>query len=337
MRILFCTHVFAPGVGGIETVSRMLADEFVRQGHEVELVTQTPGAATRGAGYAIHRRPGAQQLLQLLRWSDVCFHNNISLRLAWPLLLVRRPWVVAHHVWVQRTGLAARAKRLALRRAHGIAASRALAEHVATPATVVPNPFDDDRFRMRADVPRDRDLVFVGRLVSDKGCDQLLDALALLVARGLAPSLTIIGDGPEAAALKTQSARPGLGGCVAFAGALHGDALVVALNRHRIMVVPSRWEEPFGVVALEGAACGCVVVGSDGGGLPEAIGPCGLVYERGSARALADTLEKVLRDELLRRRLREAAPAHLAAHRREVIARRYLAVLDSAARSGRGR
>ena len=337
MRILFCTHVFAPSVGGIEAVARMLAEEFVRLGHQVELVTHTPGEDTRGAGYPIHRRPGAGRLLRLLRWSDICFHNNISLRTVWPLLFVRRPWVVAHHVWIPRAGLAGRTKHLLLRRARGIAPSRALANHVDTPATVVPNPFDDARFGLRDDVARDRDLVFVGRLVSDKGCDQLLDALGMLKERALQPTLTVVGAGPELAALQARSVRLGMAARIDFAGALQGDALVAALNRHRVLVVPSRWEEPFGVVVLEGVACGCVVVGSDGGGLPEAMGPCGVAYQRGSTRALADALERVLRDEPLRRSLREAAPAHLAAHHRDAVARRYLAVFDSAVRNDHGR
>ena len=54
---------------------------------------------------------------------------------------------------------------------------------------------------------------------------------------------------------------------VEFTGVLQGETLVRTLNAHRIMVVPSRTPEPFGVVALEGIACGCVVVGSEGGGL----------------------------------------------------------------------
>ena len=43
-----------------------------------------------------------------------------------------------------------------------------------------------------------------------------------------------------------------------------GAALAALLNQCRILVVPSLWAEPFGIVALEGIACGCVVVGSAG-------------------------------------------------------------------------
>ncbi|HCN76524.1 MAG TPA: glycosyl transferase family 1, partial [Verrucomicrobiales bacterium] len=50
----------------------------------------------------------------------------------------------------------------------------------------------------------------------------------------------------------------------------------------------------FGIVALEGAASGCVVVASDGGGLPEAAGPCGIIFESGNVENLARCLKTAL-------------------------------------------
>ena len=76
----------------------------------------------------------------------------------------------------------------------------------------------------------------------------------------------MIGDGPEASRLQEQAARLGIGGQIDFLGARRGEELVGLLNRHRILVVPSRYNEPFGIVALEGIACGCVVIGSEGAG-----------------------------------------------------------------------
>ena len=49
--------------------------------------------------------------------------------------------------------------------------------------------------------------------------------------------------------------------------------LVNQLNQSEILVVPSLWSEPFGIVALEGLACGCALLASDAGGLPDAVGP----------------------------------------------------------------
>jgi len=197
VRILFSSHVFSPSVGGIETVSRLLAREFVRQGHEVALVTETPGGASLAEDFEfpIHRRPSVAALLRLVRWCDVCFHNNISLPKAWPLLFVHRPWVVAHHVWIPRLGHAARLKRHVLRHATGISISTAVAKHLSTPSTVIPNPYEDSLFRVLPEVTRDRDLIFVGRLVSDKGVDLLLSALAKLRRAGVCPSVTIVGAG----------------------------------------------------------------------------------------------------------------------------------------------
>ena len=116
MRILFSSHVFAPSVGGIEKVSELLAAEFVRQGHEVRLITQTEGSGPDEHLFAVYRRPSVAKLFKLLRWCDVCFHNNISLPRAWPLLFVWRPWVVAHHVWIPHSGLAGRIKRFVIKK-----------------------------------------------------------------------------------------------------------------------------------------------------------------------------------------------------------------------------
>jgi glycosyltransferase involved in cell wall biosynthesis len=90
------------------------------------------------------------------------------------------------------------------------------------------------------------------------------------------------------------------------------------------------WNEPFGIVALEGMACGCVVVGSQGGGLSEAIGPGGLTFANGDVGALTEALRRVLIDAGLQQQLREAGAQHARQHTVPQIARRYLAVLEQA-------
>lgn len=337
MRILFSSHVFAPSIGGLETVSQLLAEEFVRQGHEVHLITQTRGRGEDGHTFTVQRRPSATELLTQVRWCDVYFHNNISLPRAWPLLFVRRPWVVAHHVWIPQ-GPAGRLKRIALRFATGISVSSAIARHLSTPSRIIPNPYDDATFRELPQTPKTRDLVFLGRLVSDKGVGMLVEALGRLRARGLTPSVTIIGAGPEEATLRARIAALGLGSVVTFAGVRRGHDLVELLNAHRMMVIPSLWQEPFGIVALEGMACGCVPVGSEGGGLQEAMGEAGATFPNGDADALSELLEVLLRDPERQARLRSHAKEHLRRHTRASVAREYLGVLASALEgSGYGR
>jgi glycogen(starch) synthase len=339
MRILFSSHAFAPSIGGLETVSRNLAEEFARRGHEVRLITQTSAADPDSGGeplpFPIWRRPSVRTLLALTRWCDVYFHNNISLPRVWPLLLAPRPWIVAHHVWIPHSGTAGRLKHLALRYATGISISQAIAEHIATPSVVIPNPYDDVTFRMQPGVERTRDLVFVGRLVSDKGVPLLLHALAALRDAGLRPSLSLIGSGPEEAKLQRQTAELNLESQVRFLGARRGPELVRILNEHRIIVVPSLWQEPFGLVALEAIACGCVAIGSAGGGLRDAIGPCGITFPNGDCHALRVALELLLRDPDGLEPLRRHAEQHLRRHRLENVAQEYLAVFERTLRGRR--
>ena len=80
MKILLFSHFFAPSVGGIETVSRILAGQWSRMGHEVIVATNTAAAEPEAFEYRVIRRPGLGALFGLVRWADVYFQNNIALR-----------------------------------------------------------------------------------------------------------------------------------------------------------------------------------------------------------------------------------------------------------------
>ena len=332
MNILFCSVPFRPSVGGIETVSALLAERFQRLGHRVILVTQTAASVADADEYAVVRRPSFRQLCRLVGWADVVFHNNISLRFAWPQVWLRRPWVVAHHTWIPKRGWAGFIKRLVIRRASNIAVSRAVAASLPVRCAIVPNPYADDLFVCLPAGPRNRDLVFVGRLVSDKGVDVLIGALGLLARRGRRVGLTVIGDGPERAALERQAAELGVGAQIDFCGRRIGGELVAALNDHQLLVVPSVWEEPFGVVALEAMACGCIPLVSRSGGLPDAIGLGGVVVPLGDVDALAAAIDELLGNAERLECLRSAAPAHLARHTRDRVASDYLHIISDACR-----
>lgn len=332
MKILLSSHAFAPSIGGIETVSALAAREFVRQGHDVVVVTQTFGETEEHFPFRILRQPSLGKLIPLLRWCDIFWQNNLSLRTLWPAWLLRVPTVITHQGSYCRTpaglDLIQRLKHAVVRRTPGIAISHAVADSFATPSTIIPNPFDAQLFSTGSGTAqRPNELIFVGRLVSEKGLDILLHALAILRSRQLFPHLTIVGAGPELASTENLARQLGLGEQIDFAGAKRGPGLASILRQHKILVVPSRYAEPFGVVALEGIASGCVVVGSSGGGLPEAIGPCGVTFPNGDASALAATLDRLLRlpDECTK--LNSFAPEHLARFHPAVVAEAYLKIL----------
>lgn len=330
MKILLASHAFAPSVGGIETCSLDLAQAFTKLGHEVRVLTQTrSNNPADDQGFQVVRRPGKSALFRALRWCDVFFQNNVSLQTAWPLLFLRKPWVVCTQTWLAPDGpvsLAGRLKGLALRLATNTYISQAICDHVGHRGFVVPNPYNRETFKVIPGIQRGRSLIFLGRLVSDKGCDLLIKSVARLRAAGLALPLTIVGTGPEEAALKGLVQTAGLNGLVKFAGVLRGEDLAAELNRHEVLVVPSRWKEPFGIVALEGIACGCLVVASAAGGLPDAIGACGVTFTNGDEADLARALRAVFEKPELAARCRQAAPHHLQNHTSETVAGRYVEI-----------
>lgn len=334
MKILIAAHVFSPMVGGIESVTLDLALAFVNQGHEVQVITPTPSDNPKDDhGLKVIRGPGKSALLRAIRWCDVYFQSNISLQTAWPLLFIRRPWVVCTHTWIRKPDgsvkFAERMKRFLLRFATNIYISKAIGEHVGHKGNIVPNPYNAGIFRLIPGIARERSMVFLGRLVSDKGCDLLIESLAILRDAGCSTPLTIIGSGSEEEALKKSVAEKHLGGLVNFVGILKGDALAKELNRHEVIVVPSRWEEPFGMVALEGIACGCLAVGSDRGGLPDAIGPCGVTFKSGNPTDLARALREVFENRDVAQKSQKAMAGHLNNHRAEVTAARYVEIFES--------
>ena len=157
------------------------------------------------------------------------------------------------------------------------------------------NPHDDSVFKKWTAInDRKRDLVFVGRLIKEKGLQNVLLALDHLREKEILLSLMVVGSGPDAEWYKEESKKLGLNNQVTFVGAVSPAQIAEIYNVHKIAVVPSTWEEPFGIVALEGIACGCAVVGSISGGLPEAIGPCGLTYPKMSVGDLAARLEQLV-------------------------------------------
>lgn len=180
-----------------------------------------------------------------------------------------------------------------------IAASAAdaavLIDGLGTPADrtwIVPPGVDLDLFSPRDPEPEVRRgfgleperpiVVMAGRIGPRKGHDLAISALAELHAmRGWAPLLAVAG-GPEAgqaewaASLTLLAQDLGVGSDVRMLGPMHRDEVADLLALASVVLVPSL-EEPFGMVALEAAASGTPVVAARSGGLPEAVGPGGLL------------------------------------------------------------
>lgn len=135
---------------------------------------------------------------------------------------------------------------------------------------------------------------YVGRLVREKGIDDVLAAMADW-ARDVV--LTIVGEGPHETELRRHVARAGLDARVSFQR--WGDAAMVAgiLREIDVLVLPTRTtaavREQFGRVIIEAQACGTPVIGSSGGAIPAVIGDGGWVVPEGDPAAIGALLNRL--------------------------------------------
>lgn len=329
LRILILSHLFWPGVGGAVVVPMLLARWWAEAGHQLTVATSTPDASDPSdrerPGYPIVRKPTPRALWRAVSAADLVVVNHPSLQIAWPLLILKKPFVVITHCWISLRGLSGWLRRSLFRRAAGaIAVSRAIERHLPVRGKVLPNPYDEEIFFPDSSVPRSRDLLFVGRMHVAKGPLDLVEAIAILRAKGFFPTATFVGYGPTREEIERRSRELGLEKQIEVRGTCEPEAVAALMRAHRVVVIPSIWEEPFGIVALEAIACGCPVVGSSGGGLLEAMGPCGLSYPNGDVRALAEKIEELLRDPGRIEGLLSGARGHLARHGSRAVASSYL-------------
>ena len=130
------------------------------------------------------------------------------------------------------------------------------------------------------------DLLFVGQLIRGKGVQLLLAAMARMKTPR---TLDIVGTGNMEPKLKALAARLGIAGRVRFNGFQSNPQ--DWMRAAKCVVVPSFWQEPYGLVAAEAVALGRPVVAFAIGGLPEACGGKATLVPPGDIDALADALE----------------------------------------------
>src|SRR5581483_1465282 len=179
-------------------------------------------------------------------------------------------------------------------------------------------------------------VVFAGRLVHEKGVDLLIRAFADARAGRPDAKLIIAGDGGERRSLERLAADLALGSSVDFAGHVDREQLEERFASAWVQVVPSRWREPFGIVAAEAMMRGTAVVATSGGGLAEFVQHerTGLLIPPNDANALASALQRLVCDrsfaETLGERAREFALVNLA---EEIFVDRFVALYEGMVKS----
>lgn len=137
-------------------------------------------------------------------------------------------------------------------------------------------------------------LGYVGRLVQEKGLDDVLTALHRSPAD---VELLLLGDGPERAGLLARAAALGLGGRVQVLNPCSPAGVAEFMSSLDALVLMSRttrtWKEQFGRVIMEAHACGVPVIGSSSGSIPSVVGQCGWIVPEGDGTALAALLTEL--------------------------------------------
>ncbi|MBJ6764555.1 glycosyltransferase [Myxococcaceae bacterium JPH2] len=187
---------------------------------------------------------------------------------------------------------------------------------------VVPYPFPTRSFaqatpRPRATPPR---VLYFGRLEYRKGVQHLIEAMQTLFARGLQAEVQLVGGdtrtGPFGRSMREWLERriaPEWKHRFLFEPPRPRAELASAIAEATVCCFPSLWEN-FPNVCLEAMSAGCLVVGSDAGGMAEVIedGRSGLLFRSGDSAHLAEVLERALTTPSLQQAVRDTAPARIA-------------------------
>ncbi len=202
---------------------------------------------------------------------------------------------------------------------------------------VIHNGADESRFfpERRREERRVPVVLFAGRLVPEKGAHIFVEAMWLLLARGVRARGRLLGatgfGSTNTATAYSRSIMRDAPPNVEFGGYRPASALAEEFRRADIFCSPSVWEEPFGLVNVEAMASGLPVVSTHGGGVPEVFSSGGgVLVERGSATELAAALEVLIRNVGRRREL--AMEGYRSFQRNftwKIVHRRYREVLAS--------
>jgi len=180
------------------------------------------------------------------------------------------------------------------------------------PVVVIPNALDLTRLPPPAPLgARAREILFAGRVVADKGADQFVAACACALPQLPGWQARMIGadrfgsDSPETPFLARLRPLAAAGG-VRMEGYQPHAAVLAAMARAAIVVVPSRWAEPFGLSALEAMASGAALITTRRGALADIAADAALYVDPEDSAALAAAIVTLATDEPRREALAQA-------------------------------
>ena len=316
--------------GGVQYHVRDLAEELLRRGHHVEVLTPSTSddlpeyATSVGAAIPIKFNGSVARLsfgpivaAKTRKWLDegafdvVHIHEPIAPSISLLTLMnADEPMVGTFHSAMGRSHvreLAAKParqwiERLAARIAVSAEARRTLVEHHGGDAIIIPNGVYTQRFAEAEPIPEWQGtperpvIVFLGRLDEPrKGLPVFADAVPAVLERIPGARFLIAGRG-EAEDIRRELEQ--YGDSVEFLGGITDEEKESLLRGASIYVAPQTGGESFGIVLVEAMAAGCAVVSSDIRAFSDVLeaGKVGYLFSNGNAADLADKLVDALAD-----------------------------------------
>jgi glycogen(starch) synthase len=286
MKICIYTKSFYPFIGGIENFVFLLARELEKFKYKVTVVTDVKTETKEKFPFKIVRNKSFLKKINIFKKHDIILCTSFSFKVVPAALLSGKKIFIVHQTAYHKNGISFFTREYLLSYIKtrmcfffkNIAVSKFVSKSLPGDSKVIYNMYNNYIIK-KIKIKKKRDFVFCGRLIHEKGVDLLIDAFFKILKKNKKSYLTIIGNGPEYNKLKKKASELGINNNVEFTGSLTGRSLNKKLNEHYCMVVPSQYNEPFGIVALEGLATTQFVISSNRGGLPDAIGNCGKLIE----------------------------------------------------------
>jgi glycogen(starch) synthase len=327
---MYWSQLYAPYIGGVEVLSARLLAGLRARGHDPLVVSShghldLPDVSVHD-GVPVHRflfqsALANRDLDQIVRErrrlaalkrefrpdlihvniSDPSFLFHYQTADAWPA-----PVLVTLPVFMPEGGSVETLVGRALRDAAWVTAqSKAVLEEacrivpdIGARSSVVYNALDMPGIEPTP-IPFDPPvLLAIGRVVPEKGFDLAVAALARLRERHPDVCLVVAGDGSARPALERQAADLEIADAVRFLGWVPPAEIPALINTATIVLQPSRWQEAFGLAALQGSQMARPVIATRVGGVGEVVvhGETGLLVEKEDTAGLADAILFLLGD-----------------------------------------
>jgi glycosyltransferase involved in cell wall biosynthesis len=289
-----------PAIGGAELHVHHLARALQALGHEVTVITGTPGPPCDGAMEVVrlpllaHQGRGSgvalalcdRKIRKLVREADIVHGHQtamVSADVARAATALGKPFVVTLHGFgtlpssVGNDRYRLRWREWCFANADAVIATtpemREIAETFVPGAAIVDiaNGVDTELFSRAADIPTPDHLMTVRRLVPKNGVQYVVEAMKDILRKRPQTRLTIVGDGAMRSQIETRVRELGISDAVSFMGEVAHERLpsVIATASH---VVFASSAEGFSLAALEAMSVGRPVIASAVGGFPQMIG-----------------------------------------------------------------